>query len=418
MLKLLVYGYAYGHRSSRKLEQACHHNLSFIWLMGGLTPDYRTIARFRNQYKEAIKNVLKQCVRMCLKLDLIDGNSLFIDGSGFRANASIKHSWTKERCEKDLKRIDKRIDELLEQAEDIDQKESEEKSLVKIKNQIKDKEQLKQKISSILKELSDTQVNSLNTTDEDSIKIKSRQGIHAGYNVQMVTDKKYGLIVTAEASQSSSDANQLSDQIIKASENLGEQPCRVSADAGYYSLEDIAKVSSKITVIVPSPQEVHQERTHQEPARFDKERFVYDEDTDRYVCPKGRYLRYIRSCNDGRRQYQTTAGACMNCSKFGECTSNIKGRMITRSKEEVLKNRLHELYRSRQGQKTYRLRQQKAELPFGHLKRNLSVGHFLLRKKKGADCEVSILSTCFNITRMITILKIPNLLNLFKLCVT
>jgi len=54
--------------------------------MSGLKPDYRTIARFRSEYKDAIKNVLKQCVRLCIKLDLIEGNTLFIDGSKFRAN--------------------------------------------------------------------------------------------------------------------------------------------------------------------------------------------------------------------------------------------------------------------------------------------------------------------------------------------
>ena len=86
MLKLFTYGYSYGNRSSRKLERACHHNLSFQWLMSGLKPDYRTIARFRSEYKDAIKNVLKQCVRLCIKLDLIEGNTLFIDGSKFRAN--------------------------------------------------------------------------------------------------------------------------------------------------------------------------------------------------------------------------------------------------------------------------------------------------------------------------------------------
>ena len=42
MLKLLVYGYSYGIRSSRKLERATYHNLSFIWLMGGLKPDHKT----------------------------------------------------------------------------------------------------------------------------------------------------------------------------------------------------------------------------------------------------------------------------------------------------------------------------------------------------------------------------------------
>ena len=41
MLKLLVYGYSYGWRSSRKLERACHHNLSFIWLTGDSNPTTR-----------------------------------------------------------------------------------------------------------------------------------------------------------------------------------------------------------------------------------------------------------------------------------------------------------------------------------------------------------------------------------------
>jgi len=74
MLKLLVYGYSYGWRSSRKLERAIHHNLSFIWLMGGLKPDHKRISEFRRQNKLVIKEVLVQCVRLCTKLDLIEGN--------------------------------------------------------------------------------------------------------------------------------------------------------------------------------------------------------------------------------------------------------------------------------------------------------------------------------------------------------
>ena len=81
MLKLLVYGYSYGVKGSRKLERECHHNLSFVWLMGGLKPDHKTIAEYRRRHKEALKKVLKQCVRLCIKLDLIAGNVLFVDGT-------------------------------------------------------------------------------------------------------------------------------------------------------------------------------------------------------------------------------------------------------------------------------------------------------------------------------------------------
>ena len=54
MLKLLVYGYSYGVKSSRKLERECHHNLAFIWLMGGLKPDHKTIAEFRRRHKQSL----------------------------------------------------------------------------------------------------------------------------------------------------------------------------------------------------------------------------------------------------------------------------------------------------------------------------------------------------------------------------
>ena len=92
MLKLLVYGYSYGEtRSSRKLERALHHNLSFIWLTGNLKPDHKTIALFRRKNRTALARVLKECVRLCLKLDLIEGNTLFVDGTKIRANASIKN---------------------------------------------------------------------------------------------------------------------------------------------------------------------------------------------------------------------------------------------------------------------------------------------------------------------------------------
>lgn len=78
--------------------------------------------------------------------------------------------------------------------------------------------------------------------------------------------------------------------------------------------------------------------------------------------------------------------------------------------EESLKESLEDRYHSPQGQAVYRLRKQKVELPFGHMKRNLGAGQFLLRGKKGVDAELSLLSTCFNVARMMTIIGIPALI--------
>ena len=124
MLKLLVYGYSYDVRSCRKLERACHYNISFMWLMGGLKPDFKTIAEFRRKNENVLKQIIKQCARLCVKLGLIEGNILFVDGSKMRANAGIANSWTKDRAVDALKNIDQRIDQLFAEVEAIDSSEA------------------------------------------------------------------------------------------------------------------------------------------------------------------------------------------------------------------------------------------------------------------------------------------------------
>src|SRR5512139_1929373 len=119
MLKLFVYGYSYGTKSSRKLERETHHNLSFMWLMGGLKPDHKTIAEFRSRHKAALQRVLRQCVRMCLKLDLIAGNVLFVDGTKIRANAATAQSHDQGWYHSRLADVDRHIDHLLEDCERI-----------------------------------------------------------------------------------------------------------------------------------------------------------------------------------------------------------------------------------------------------------------------------------------------------------
>ena len=179
MLKLLIYGYSYGIRSSRKLERETHYNLSFIWLTGGLKPDHKTIAEFRRNNKKALANVLKQCARLCVELGLIEGNTLFVDGSRIRANASINNNWTVDKCRRQLKHIDKRIKEILAECEAVDEDEQGHGSLVELAGELKGKEQLRAKVKAILDDLKGRNKETTNTTDPDCRAMRSRQGTHA-----------------------------------------------------------------------------------------------------------------------------------------------------------------------------------------------------------------------------------------------
>jgi len=412
MLKLLVYGYSYGFRSSRRLERACHHNLSFQWLMGGEMPDYRTIARFRSKHKEAIGKLLKQCVRLCINLDLIEGNTLFTDGSKFRANASINNHWTKERCERYLKKIDKQIEQLLDDAEQLDIQEDKEESMVKLSKEIESKEKLIKKIKETLNTLEESKEKSINSTDPDCVKASGRQGSHASYNVQSTVDKKHGLIVHAEAVSQSNDSNQLHQQTTEATGNLEKKPNNVCADAGYASTQDLKKIDDDIKVIVPSTRQAQKENSKHPLKEFDKEQFIYEKEKDEYICPEGKRLKYRGVFKKARRkEYRAKREDCQQCPHYGVCTTSKSGRKVVRLGDQEIKEKFEAIYASPEGQNIYKVRKEKAELPFGHMKQNLGAGQFMLRGKSKVDAEVSILSTCFNIARMISILGIPKLIS-------
>src|SRR5436853_7857810 len=70
LLKLYIYGYLNRVRSSRRLEAEAGRNLEVIWLLGGLNPDFKTIADFRSVNRAAFKSVFRDFVLLCRRLDL------------------------------------------------------------------------------------------------------------------------------------------------------------------------------------------------------------------------------------------------------------------------------------------------------------------------------------------------------------
>ena len=408
MLKLLVYGYSYGVRSSRKLERETHYNLSFIWLTGGLKPDHKTIAEFRRKHGAALRKVLEQCARLCIKLDLIAGNTLFVDGSKVRANASLSHRWTEDRCVKRLEKIDRRIEEILMECDLTDDQESGSGSLVEMKEELRDQQTLRIKVKGILEQLQTGEKGSVNTTDPDCVRIHGRQGSHAGYNMQTVVDERHGLIVHADVVADNNDLGQLADQVEQAHETL-EHPCQtVCADAGYANYDELEKIDhEQIKVVVPSWRQAMSRAAKP----FDKSEFQYDSENDVYVCPAGEVLSYRRIEDKNKKVYRVGARVCRQCCYFGECTTSRKnGRKIVRYVNEEFREGLAAQYEQPASQAVYRLRKQKVELPFGHMKRNLNASHFLLRGLEGVRAEASLLTSCFNLARMITLIGVPTLI--------
>jgi transposase len=413
MLKLLVYGYSYGVRSSRKLEREAYYNLSFIWLMGGLKPDHKTIAEFRRNHKAALHKALTQCVRLCVKLDLIDGNILFVDGSKIRGNAAIKHSWTKEKGQRILEKAESRIDEVIREAEALDEEEEGQPSLVSVPTQLVAPRSLQQKVEQIMEELQRSGKKNLNTVDRECTNINSIQGTGAGYTAEVVVDDKHGLIVSADAVSANNDLGQFAEQIQQAEEVLGKAPEIAVADSGFADTQDLEKIDKQgIQVIVPS-----QRLASNKPiGEFDKGNFRYDQSNDCYICPQGEKLNYRRLVSrEASIEYAIEdKETCLHCLRYTQCTTSKTGRKVTRLLAEEVRERLEQEYALSENQAIYKRRQAKVELVFGHFKRNLGVSSFLMRGVAGAKAEISLLSMCFNVRRMMTLLGRDGLIKKLK----
>ncbi len=418
MLKLLVYGYSYGIGSSRKLERATHDNISFIWLMGGLRPVYKTISEFRRLNKRGLKNVIKQCAHICVDLDLIAGNVLFVDGTKIRANASISNSYTKQKAEKVLANIDKRIDKLIAACEQADADEEGQPSFVKLSKGLENANKLKSRIESIAEKLKSRNApSSINIVDPDCSRVHSRQGTHAGFNGQVVVDEKNGLIVNSDVVSENNDLGQLSSQIEQADEIVDGRCETACADAGYCNYDEMGELVEKgIEVIVPSNKQATQyyssECTTKE---FDKSRFIYDKNKDVYTCPENKTLSY-QGVNNRKKCYIYAAGSqCCKCRRFGACTKSARrGRRIIRYFNQEFRDDMAGHYDKPASKEIYRKRKERVEHPFGYIKRNLNSGHFLLRGLDGVRAEMSLLSTCFNMVRLINIFGVSALIARLK----
>jgi len=409
MLKLLLFGYSYGVKSSRKLEREVHNNLSFIWLMKGMKPDHKTIAQFRRKNKEGLKKALVLCARLCLNLGLIEGNVLFVDGTKMRANAGKSNLHNEKWYRQQLEKIDERIQRILEECEQIDNEESPCGSFVTMPKELAQARKLKESIEKALAEFSGhgeqtRKERKVNRVDPDSVLVKGPQGTHCGYNMQNVVDDKNGLIVHTDVVSESNDQKQLAVQIRGAEADLGRECEAASGDAGYWEITEIEKLESiGRTVIVPS----RDQASGKQSGPFEKSRFAYDADSDCYICPEGHRLTFKRlQEKSGQKEYRVEKRrTCRCCPHFGVCTESKRGRTVTRHVLEELKEKVAARLEYPEIAKIYDRRKARIEHPFGFIKKILGFGQFQLRGRDGAAAEASILATCFNVRRMITLFE-------------
>jgi len=124
LCKLYLYGGLNHIRSSRKLERECKTNLEAIWLLKGLTPDFKTIADFRKDNPQAISALFKDFVAFLKDLSLFGARQMAIDGTKLRAVNANDKAFNQKALAKRIKVMEKSVKHYLEELDAQDEKEA------------------------------------------------------------------------------------------------------------------------------------------------------------------------------------------------------------------------------------------------------------------------------------------------------
>ena len=409
LLKIYIYGYLNRIQSSRRLEREAQRNVELMWLTGRLRPDFKTIANFRKDNGRAIRNVCRQFVALCQKLDLFTQAVVAIDGSKFKAVNNRDRNFTSAKLKRRLEQIDESIARYLSQLDTADRHEgaAAEAKAGRLKDKIASLKQQMQGLKAMELRLRDAPDQQISLTDPDarSMATSGRGTGIVGYNVQTAVDAKNHLIVAHEVTNVGNDRGQLAMMAEQARAATGIAELTVVADRGYFSGDEIlACDQAGITPFVPKPLNSNSKAE----GRFGKPDFIYIASDDEYRCPAGqRLIKRFTTVEAGMTLDMYWSSACPRCPIKAQCTTGPERRVRRWVHEAVIDAMQERLDRDPE---KMRVRRQTVEHPFGTIKFWMGATHFLMRTLERVRTEMSLHVLAYNLKRVIRLLGIGGLI--------
>lgn len=492
LLKLYLYGYFYGIRSSRKLARECCVNIEVMWLINQLKPNFRTISDFRKENSEVIPKVFNEFNKYCVRMNILSQSCISIDGSKFLAVNSRDKNFTQSRLDVKIEHLNRHITKYMDELAAGDVKED---RLAEIESNLKSCRQRLETYQSYQNRMIAEGKTQLSLTDPDSKLMKMRDGFGVAYNTQTAVDASSHLIAGYKVTNSTIDYGFLTEIATEVKKNLDSVKTQTSAveviaDKGYQDKKDMAsalengiipnviqkKGVTEVTVTfdyeeseisedekkstesetlkkclhagtVPEiykdilsfcgikKESVKSESENADVVSMTKEEmlekarsgyFVRNPESNIVYCPQGKILR--AGCTDNKNgaiRYWNRI-ACADCSI--KCTK-AKYKEIHFYKDEILKKASDNIRGNNGKMKKNFLKKEVAEFklkinlellarrqclsehPFGTVKRSLNGYYLLLRGKKKASAEMSLIFLAYNLRRAINISGIRKMMD-------
>ena len=286
MLRIVLYGYWVGVRSSRQIERACTDVVAFGWLAARQGPDFRSIGRFRERHLAALANVFLQALQLCQAAGMVSLGKVALDGTKVRANASRHKAMSHARLTTKQKVLADEIGALMEEAKTIDadedarfgpgkrgdelpaelaNRQARAKAMAVARASIEEEARSKARAEAEAKARArgddDDDITAAgdkaaakaepkpttqrNFTDPDARIMKTADGsYHYCYNGQAVVDGDHQVIVATEMNNAPTGIGQLAPMIERTVETAGAMPKTWSADTGYCSAGNLEYVKT------------------------------------------------------------------------------------------------------------------------------------------------------------------------------
>lgn len=415
LLKLLLYGYATGTRSSRAIAKACREVVVFMWLAAGQTPDFRTISDFRKNHLAAIQDLFVQVVRLCKELGLVKVGHWSIDGTKVKANAGRDNSVSKETIEGELTKLREEIAGALQDAANVDQAEDalhgEDQRGDELPKEVRSKEERAKRLQKALEKLKENPERKMaNRTDPDAPMMKRKGGgFEPSFNPQITVDADSQVIVASDVTDAQADNAELLPQVDQATKNVGAPPLEISADAGYTSGPTLQAMETRqIPAYIPqneNPDSHEPTPSEAGERRFTRADFQYDSETDTMTCPAGETLEYsqtkTRECADSYEVRIYKRNGCEACPLATRCLKpGSKTRSVHLSPFEGVQTAAKQRLSTPEGKAAYAKRKQTVEPVFGVMKAVMGFRYFLLRGLDAVRGEWDLAAAAFNVRKI------------------
>ena len=441
MFEILVFAYMNRIFTSREIESACRTDIRFMWLLGGEpAPSASTIVRFtRGHLAEVIEDLFYQFVAKLCEMGEVKFKNLFVDGTKIEAYANKYTFVWKKAVEKNLTKLDRKIETVLpviaerygftsevplDECHEALVRQAQWLNLEFAIGKGHHKTQLQRDIETLEGFLSKKAEyashlgkfgnrNSYSKTDVDATFMHMKEDhmrngqLKPGYNIQIGVESEY--IVGVGSFSNRTDVNTLIPFLNRIQSHTHRKFERIIADAGYESSENYLYLEENGQECYIKPQNYEISKTRRYKADpYSVENMAYDPKKDEYTCPDGRKLKFRRESKKTTENGYVVATRYYSNDKCGRCPHNHKCHRSQKGYRTIRVNQVLSEYRpqvldaltSETGVLLRMNRSIQVEGVFGVLKEDYGFRRFLTRGRVNIETQFFLLAFAFNIEKL------------------